>query len=183
MHDHSGSTAVVVGTTGVVAAMACAVCAVIAILHLRRLALATASRKLFPISVEAGHVAMAVGMAVMFAAPRALAAPGYTWAYLVMALVFLALIVVHPHSGHPSHWWCHSVLFVEAVAMAGMAGASGWLAADLASWFVVIFLVAGAVAAGQIVLRRTAFAGGDHGSPILAGSQLAMSTGMIVMLV
>lgn len=189
IHDHGVSGATLVGATGVVAAVSCAVCAAVAIFHLRRFATAAADRKPVPISVEAGHLAVAVGMAVMFAAPHSLAAPGYSWGYLGVALTLLMLIIVHPHSGHPSHWWCHAMLFVDALAMALMSGPGGWWSAELAGWFVAVFLVAGLVAAGRIVLYRISFAdiarvvrSGGGSSPTPAGSQLAMSAGMLVML-
>ncbi len=191
VHDHGGSSVALVGATGALATVACTVCAAVAAFHLRRLTTAAAGRKLFPISVEAGHLAVAAGMAVMFAAPHALAAPGFTWAYLGVALVFLALIVAHPHSGRPPYWWCHSMLFIEALAMACMSGAGGWWGADLAGWFTAVFFAAGLVAAGRIVLRRTPFAGaggvsgagtGTGSLQISAGSQLAMAAGMLLML-
>jgi hypothetical protein len=65
--------------------------------------------------------------------------------------------------------------------MAACPPRCGWWSADLADWFTAVFLIAVVVAAGRIALRRTALAAGGGGLPTV-GAQLAMSAGMLVML-
>jgi hypothetical protein len=168
---------------GPVAVVACVASAAVALFHLGRLARAALGRQRLFVPAEVGHVAVAGGMAVMFAGPRwwVSSAP-FALAYLGLALVLLGLVMSRSVCCTSSRWSCCSMLVVEALAMACMSGAWGAPAGDLTGWFVVVFAGAALVALGGPPARRMlpAWAGGPPLTPV--GSRLVMSAGMLVML-
>jgi hypothetical protein len=181
-HQH-GETVSALHLGGSVAAAACVASAAVALYHLGRLARAALGRRRLFVPGEVGHVAVAGGMAVMFAGPRWLVSSApFALAYLGLALVLLALVMIRPVCCTRSRWSCCSMLVVEALAMACMAGAWGVPAGDLTGWFVVVFAGAALAALGGPLARRTVpgWAGAPPLTPV--GSRLVMSAGMLVML-
>lgn len=140
--------------------------------------------------LEAGHAAIAGGMAVMFVSPSGWGSSDwFALTFLVLAVVFLALILASPACCQPGPWSCCSMLVVEALAMASMARAGRWPVGDLtdlddlSGWFAVIFAASAAVAIAGPVLRRTVSAwSGAPPSLTPAASRLVMATGMLLML-
>lgn len=189
-HHHPGTLHVLHLPTPLAVA-ACLASAAVALFHLARLIhlarLSTvASRsgrgELF-VPAEIGHVAVAGGMAVMFAGPHRInSSMPFAIGYLALAGLLLSVVVAHPRCREPSQWACCSLLVVEAVAMACMAAAGRWPVGDLTGWFVAVFAVAGLSAAGGPLVRRVRPA--RVGAPAITPttSRLVMTGGMLLML-
>ncbi|CUU58004.1 hypothetical protein Ga0074812_11632 [Parafrankia irregularis] len=148
--------------------------------------------------IEVAHVLVAAGMAVMFVGPpRLIGAWPFFAVYLALALVMLAMVVLHPHCGTPGVWSCCAMVVVESAAMACMSGAvgfAGWpLRTDgaLGAWCVAVFAGACLVAlvglparwAARTSARRiTAWLVRAFPDPVVPrGTRLVMSGGMVLM--
>ncbi|WP_131771057.1 DUF5134 domain-containing protein [Candidatus Protofrankia californiensis] len=182
-HQH-GETGHALHLAGPVAVVACLASAAVALFHLRLLVRAASHRGQWFLPAETGHVAVAAGMAVMFAGPLWMTSSAlFAAAYLGLALAVLVLLLVHPVCRIPSLWSSCSMLVVEALAMAYMSGAGGRPVGDLTGWFVVVFAGAGLAAVGGLLVRRVApaWAGAAPVAPV--GTRLVMYAGMMLMLV
>lgn len=206
MTDHHSIATGVVTLSGPITILAGLASAAVALVHLWRLRAITWPRPGTATTggpradgwIEAGHVLVAGGMAVMFVGPAEVVGSWvFLTVYAALAVTMLAVVLVHPHCGTPGVWSCCAMLVVESTAMACMSGAvafAGWpLRTDgaLGAWGVALFAGACLVALVGLPARRAARTSARglaawlvraFPEPVVPrGTRLIMSGGMVLM--
>jgi hypothetical protein len=133
--------------------------------------------------MESGHVALAAGMAYMFAPTgwQRLPARALAAGYLGLSLFYLAYTMVGPCTVSRSRWHCRVLAVIESLAMAYMFTYGSWGSTDLTAGLRLVFAAVAVVATGRLLLGgRLAMPEGV--SPTTLGARTVMASGMLAML-